>query len=589
MTDNAAANAGPDATLPRPDATEVAAELQRVLGSQCFQQSDRAKEFLRFVVEETLAGRGDRLKGYTIGVEVFGRPTDFDAQTDPLVRVEAGRIRRRLAEYYGTEGARNPVRIELTRGGYTPQFTLVQAAPPDTVAAAILGPTEPPPRSPTRFLVAGAAVAMTLFGLILWRALDPAATPPAAVTHPDDLVASGPPRVLVVPFANLSDDVALEYFAHGITEEIILRLADYEVLVVSGASSAADPGSLATVPSIAGVSYVLTGTVRNTPDRVRLSVRLLTADTGEQLWGEAFDEPAAVGSLLAFQERIAEQVAGMVTRPLGPIFQQQLERTAHALPEYLDTYDCVLRFRYYRHTLAAADHAIAAACFRDAVVREPELADAWGGLAMLYLDEYLFGYSPQPGPDDALTRAREATRTGLDIDGDNHLANLAMARVRLSDGDLEGFRRTIDRFLEVRPHYADDVMTVGSLLVVTGDFERGLALLEEAMGFYAPDRPQGAYFVSHALHALATGDYDRALEQALKIDLPDWAITSLVVAASAGLAGEPEIAQRAAQRLLDLDPEFPLHARTLLEKWHPDATVLARLLEGLEAAGFDLP
>jgi hypothetical protein len=104
MAHDAAGNASPHPTSLRPDATEVAAELQRVLGSQCFEQSDRAKAFLRFVVEETLAGRGDRLKGYTIGVEVFGRPPDFDAQSDPLVRVEAGRIRRRLAEYYRHRG-----------------------------------------------------------------------------------------------------------------------------------------------------------------------------------------------------------------------------------------------------------------------------------------------------------------------------------------------------------------------------------------------------------------------------------------------------------------------------------------------------
>ncbi|HJR70328.1 MAG TPA: hypothetical protein VKA43_09840 [Gammaproteobacteria bacterium] len=590
MSNDAAGNAGPDITSLRPDAAEVAAELQRVLGSQCFEQSDRAKEFLRFVVEETLAGRGDRLKGYTIGVEVFGRPKDFDAQTDPLVRVEAGRIRRRLAEYYGTEGARNPLRIELARGGYTPQFTYVQTVrPTDEVAAEILRPAETPPRSSMRFLVAGGAVAVTLFGLILWRAFDPAVPPAAVATHPDDLAASGPPKVLVLPFANLSDDAAFEYFAHGITEEIILRLADYDVLVVSGARNPPDPSSRATVPSVVGVSYVLTGTVRNTPDRVRLSVRLSTADTGEQLWGEAFDEPAAVGSLLAFQERIAERVAGMVTRPLGPIFQQQLARTLHASPEHLDTYDCVLRFRYYRHTFAAVDHATAVACFRNAAVREPNLADAWGGLAMLYLDEYLYGYSPEAGPDDALTRAGGAARMALDIDGNNRLANLAMARVRLSNGDLEGFRRTADRLLDLRPRYPDDVMTIGSLLVIIGDAQRGLELAEEAKRFYAPDRPPGSYFVAYAFEALAAGDYDRALAEALKVDLPDWAITSLVVAASAGLAGEQEIARRAAQRLLDVDPEFPLHVRAQLEKWHPDATLLARLLEGLEAAGLDLP
>ena len=83
----------------RPSSAEVRAALERVLASRCFEQAARSSGFLRFVVEQTLAGHGDRLKGYTIGVEVFGRPPVFDAQSDPLVRVEAGRLRRRLIEY----------------------------------------------------------------------------------------------------------------------------------------------------------------------------------------------------------------------------------------------------------------------------------------------------------------------------------------------------------------------------------------------------------------------------------------------------------------------------------------------------------
>ena len=92
------------------------------LGSKVFESAGRAREFLRFIVEESLAGRGDRLKGYSIAVHVFERPADFDAQSDPLVRVEAGRLRRRLAEYYQGQGRDDAVRIELPRGGYTPAF-----------------------------------------------------------------------------------------------------------------------------------------------------------------------------------------------------------------------------------------------------------------------------------------------------------------------------------------------------------------------------------------------------------------------------------------------------------------------------------
>jgi hypothetical protein len=90
MAKHVAADSNTGTTPRRPDAGDVKAELDRILGSRYFEQAARSSEFLRFVVEQTLAGHGERLKGYTIAVEVFGRPADFDAQSDPLVRVEAG-------------------------------------------------------------------------------------------------------------------------------------------------------------------------------------------------------------------------------------------------------------------------------------------------------------------------------------------------------------------------------------------------------------------------------------------------------------------------------------------------------------------
>ena len=112
----------------KPSTSEARAALERILASRCFQQAGRASDFLRFVVEQTLAGGGQRLKGYTIGVEVFGRPADFDAQSDALVRVEAGRLRRRLVEYYASEGIADPVRIRLPRGTYAVDYHYACAA-----------------------------------------------------------------------------------------------------------------------------------------------------------------------------------------------------------------------------------------------------------------------------------------------------------------------------------------------------------------------------------------------------------------------------------------------------------------------------
>jgi TolB-like protein len=96
--------------------------LERLLASDAFDASERNRRFLRFIVEETINGRSDRLKGYTIALAVFDRDSEFDPQTDPVVRIEAGRLRRSLERYYLTEGARSEIRIMIPKGRYIPEF-----------------------------------------------------------------------------------------------------------------------------------------------------------------------------------------------------------------------------------------------------------------------------------------------------------------------------------------------------------------------------------------------------------------------------------------------------------------------------------
>ena len=97
-------------------------QLDRILRHEEFHATDKMRDFLRFVVEETLTGNARLLKGFTIAREVFGRGKDFDAALDPVVRIQAGRLRRAMERYYLTAGRRDPVLIEIPKGGYVPVF-----------------------------------------------------------------------------------------------------------------------------------------------------------------------------------------------------------------------------------------------------------------------------------------------------------------------------------------------------------------------------------------------------------------------------------------------------------------------------------
>src|SRR5580692_1739965 len=101
---------------------QIRGELNRVLASHEFRTSKRSRDFLRYVVENTLGGHASLLKERTIGIEVFGRPTSYDPSDDATVRVKAGDVRKRLGLYYSTRGSANPLRIELPSGTYVPEF-----------------------------------------------------------------------------------------------------------------------------------------------------------------------------------------------------------------------------------------------------------------------------------------------------------------------------------------------------------------------------------------------------------------------------------------------------------------------------------
>src|SRR3954464_13662501 len=104
--------------------------LQHVLASRDFGNSDRKRRFLKFVVQETLAGHAGRIKAYAIALDVFDRDPSFDPGADPVVRIEAGRLRRCLEHYYLTEGHEDPLLIMIPKGGYVPQFTLRESGSP---------------------------------------------------------------------------------------------------------------------------------------------------------------------------------------------------------------------------------------------------------------------------------------------------------------------------------------------------------------------------------------------------------------------------------------------------------------------------
>jgi TolB-like protein len=275
-----------------PSADDVRLELDRVLASGIFANAGRMSRFLRFVVDKTLAGEAERLKEYVIGVEVFDRDESYDPRLDSIVRVEAARLRSKLAEYYAGEGRADTVVLSLPKGGYAPIVTRGSAPAVNGTSATNGAPTaiptakpEQPPHPPqstarrrwalAALLAAGAATA----AVVAWTP----GTPPV-----------GELRVAVLPFsAGAAGDALAQQLTEGVTAELV-RAARFSVVASSAARAVHTTTQRPREVAAALDADVIVGArVRADGDRVRVEVYAVSGASEEKLWVEGFEGTAA--------------------------------------------------------------------------------------------------------------------------------------------------------------------------------------------------------------------------------------------------------------------------------------------------------
>ena len=294
----------------------IRAEIEAVVGSSVFAGSDRLIGFLRYIVGEALEGRGDRLKEYAVALAVFDQSETFDPQTNTIVRVQAGRLRRRLEMYYLTDGVAATVHISVPKGGYVPLFEQRQAA----VAVS---------DSPA-----------------------PASVEPLSAT--DNRTVRSSPSIAVLPFENYSGDPGDQFVADGITEEVIANLARFKDLFVFSRSTTAklaqDGADIRQLRDELGVDFVIEGSVRKSGQIVRVTVQLIDASSDGHVFAESFDRPCTPEQIFEIQDEIALLVAGRVADRYGPLGRYVARARRAGQSKEWETYSWILRFYDYYAT-----------------------------------------------------------------------------------------------------------------------------------------------------------------------------------------------------------------------------------------------
>ena len=270
-----------------PSEASIREALQKILSSRLFATALRQSRFLQYTVEQTLQGKGTtRLKEYLLATEVFGRKDSFDPHVDPIVRVEASRIRAKLKSYYETEGQEDLILIEFPRGTHVPTFRRRM----DPLKNTESGPDFPSRRRWIRailiiILIALVAAISRRFYAVSWIHSLWQSSPDVASAR----IAS----IAVLPFVNSSNQKEFEYFSDGLTDELINALTKIKSLHVVGRTSVFQfKGKMEDVREIGGklnVRTILEGAVRKNGERIRVTVELIDVIDGYQLWSDVYD------------------------------------------------------------------------------------------------------------------------------------------------------------------------------------------------------------------------------------------------------------------------------------------------------------
>jgi len=579
------------------DQKAIRRQLERILHSSPFQQSRRRQRFLDYLVNETLAGRGDRLKGYNIALEVFKRPETFDPTVYPLVRIEAARLREKLREYYDADGKGDPIRIDLPKGTYAPQIEFRQAVstPPEerdqvtgenAVAVNHEMPLSPHPWW-KRWQIVGpvAALVILLLAAGMWFAASRWQPEPKEPAVAGQQSPAEVPAVAVLPFVNLSGDLKQDYFSDGITEDILTELTrarDLRVLARNTTfqykGKAVDVGKLGRE---LGVGYLLEGSIRRSDDRLRVTAQLIDTKTGTDIWADRYDREMA--DVFLVQDEIVNQIVARIAGSYGAIELNEAKGIARKSPQQVQAYDLVLRAReimqwdWTSDTFRAAREAL-----NRAISLDPSNAQARRELAWLAVIGWIFRLDETPMPPEEITA--QATKA-VELDPADARARMVAASAYFFTKQLDSFTRDAEQALALAPYDAEIMAALACMISAKGDHERGVALAEKANALN-PDAATGWYHSTVYTADYLKGDYEHALEVARQNQDSEMFYSYLEIIPIFGQLGLKQDALSAWKKLQAQLPEAS--AKTFEDwwrLWNMSEADIAKLMDGVHKSG----
>lgn len=571
----------------------VRAALERVLAAPDFIASPRLAAFLRFVVEATLEGRADEIKGYTIAVEALGRPPSFDPQSDPIVRVEATRLRRALERYYTTVGAEDPLVIDIPKGGYVPLFQPRAEAP---AAPAPAGPEpQPAPAAPDATdaprptpvwqrtgmrLAAAAAGVVLLAGLALLAVqINPFGSDRGTALA--DRIRL--PVVEVRPFEAAGPGAPAEAELRAIEEQMRDAFARFDFVEVKAAGATPHETGVPEIcsgPQSRSV-FALAGLAEGRADGTfSLVTRVTDRCDGSIIWSASLDGLAQGSALADSERRAVRDVATAIMESYGVI---PVRARAQALAKAPDSgFGCIAAAVAYVRGDPQGQRGNGTACLVQLTRRERDFALGYAVRATAQLYATLHDDTPNPTAEE-MEEFLDAAERAAELAPASAYAARTLALVQLFAGEPDDAVATAEKALKLNPLDFDVAATVATVFIGAGRVEEGEALLLRA-------RREGAVRTNHqdtflGMAAFMRNDVLAAQAMVPQLTLHSAIESKLALALCLHTLGRASSEREVVGALLHRMPDGAEGVRRLVHRLLPAPALADKALAALETAG----
>jgi tetratricopeptide (TPR) repeat protein len=529
-------------SAPAPNREAVMAALERLLAWSEIVRSQQLGRFLDYIVQRKLDGNEQAIKAYSIAVDVFGRGADFDPQADPIVRVQARRLRRLLDEYYLGPGRDELIQIQLPVGRYIPEF--VSATAPDVEVVQEPGETAPARRKQaqlplTWYILAIIAlmVAMIAYATSKWAPDERAAARIAGTLRP--------PALRIMEFQDLSTDNGRSPQVSGLAIELVSDLGQFDNIDARYQAA----GASGLEPS----DFVLTGIVRPDGDMVQYSAVLTDSRSTGVVWSHSIAVPGERAASAAVLDSISRSFSVILGSPRGPLHvaARQMLASGPLQSNQMNLYLCRTLFDLYRETGGAAEADSAGGCFVGLTGSERDDAQALAATASL-LAEHGGSAADGVSPDERARLATILLVQAMELDPLSSFVWEQQARLHESQGLRALARAGYASAIQLNPANADALAAFARLLALAGALDEAEPLARTAAG--SPSPPPWYHGVP-ALLALRDQRFADAVDAAALYAQADRELGPILAIVAAQRAGEDAVVNRYLPQVLDV-PAF---------------------------------